>query len=215
VGLRAGRPFILYLGSSANIAKDETWFVRELNAALTAHRDPRVREMQILFRPHPANWQPGQSLPQTEFAVWPRRGALPDSEETFSDFLNCLHHSACVVGINTSGMLDAIIYGKPVVSPIIDRYQQTQDLTQHFQHIRNAGALYLANGAVAVADRIAEIMAGHDPAAENRQAFVKRFIWPRDKSGGDAQADEIAALIAGVRHESSEHASDGANAGAA
>jgi hypothetical protein len=210
VGLGAGRPFILYLGSSANIAKDETWFVRELKAALSAHADQRVRELQILFRPHPANWQHGLSLLREGMAVWPRQGTLPDSEATFGDFMNCLHHATCIVGINTSGMLDAVIYGKPVVTPIIERYQNTQNNTQHFRRMRDSEAMYIANNVAGVADWVATINGGQDPLSAKRRAFVKRFIWPRGKKGGEAQADDILALIAVAASDSDSAPNGGA-----
>jgi hypothetical protein len=191
VGLNPERPFVLYLGSSANIAQDETWFVRELGAAFARHPDIRAREMQILFRPHPANWQIGLPLPDAGIPMWPRQGSLPDDDAAFADFRASLEHADCVVGLNTSGMLDAIIYGKPVISPLIESYQFTQARAQHFTTMLEANALYTTASADGVADQLSAILRGHDPLRANRTAFVRRFVRPSDVSAGEAQAEAI------------------------
>src|SRR5688572_13049811 len=55
VGLESRRPFLLYLGSTSNIAADETWLVSELARRMREHPDPEVRDTAILARPHPQN----------------------------------------------------------------------------------------------------------------------------------------------------------------
>src|SRR5688572_19799800 len=54
VGLRADRPYLLYLCSSKFIAPNEVGFVRTLVAELRA-ASPRLREVGVLVRPHPQN----------------------------------------------------------------------------------------------------------------------------------------------------------------
>ena len=53
MGISPDRPYVLYLGSSANIARDETWLVRKIKKALS--RDPVLQNVQLVARPHPAN----------------------------------------------------------------------------------------------------------------------------------------------------------------
>ena len=118
VGLDPQRPFVLYLGSSSNIAKDETWFIRELRQAFAGHANERLRAMQISFAPIPPIGKSDTAC-RGRIPMWPPVGALPDTDAALGDFRNSMEHAACVVGINTSGMLDAIIYGKPVITPLI------------------------------------------------------------------------------------------------
>src|SRR5262249_11549448 len=157
IGLDPARPYVIYLGSSANIAKNETWFVRELKNALANSTDPGLRDTQVLFRPHPANWEIGLPLLNEGIAMWPRQGTLPDSDDSFADFRDCLAHAQSVIGINTSGMLDAIIYGKATISPQLETYQFTQSKAQHFTWLRDHDTMYLVADAAEAAARIADI----------------------------------------------------------
>jgi hypothetical protein len=195
VGLEPSRPFVLYLGSSANVAKDETWFIGELKQAFEQHADPRLQAVQILFRPHPANWRIGLPLIDAGIAMWPREGILPDDSESFSDFRNSLEHCVCVVGINTSGMLDAMIYGKPIISPLIDQYQLTQSKTAHFSRMLDMNAIETTTTAAETAGKVLELLDGRDPRADNRRAFVSRFVRPCPVSAGETQAKQILSLV--------------------
>ena len=195
LGIDPSRPYVLYLGSSANIAVDETWLVRELHAALRKSDDPYLKQIQIVFRAHPANWKHGASLMNEGISVWPREGTLPDSEATFEDFFNTLTHAACVIGLNTSGMVDAIILNKPVISPLIDRYRLTQEKAEHFHRMRSHNTLYIANNTSEILRCIASLRTS-DPLREHRQAFVTRFIRPQgiQASAGAITAKSICAL---------------------
>jgi hypothetical protein len=195
LGLDPQRPFVLYLGSSSNIAKDETWFIRELRQAFAGHANERLRAMQILFRPHPANWQIGIPLAEAGIPMWPPVGALPDTDAALGDFRNSMEHAACIVGINTSGMLDAIIYGKPVIAPLIQHYQYTQARAEHFNRMLEENAIYVAEDADDVVRRVSEVLEAKDPLAANRRAFISRFVRPRSVTAGEAQADEILSLL--------------------
>ncbi len=197
VGLDPARPYVLYLGSSANIAADETWLVRDMNDALKSSGNSALQNTQILFRSHPANWQNGLKLLDNGIGVWPREGTLPDSEETFKDFYNSLTHASCVVGLNTSGMLDALIMNKPVISPLIERYRLTQEKAEHFMRMRDNNTLYVAANVAEILQYIAALSAGDDPLAGKRRSFIEKFVRPCgiDKSAGARVTKEILAVV--------------------
>jgi hypothetical protein len=184
VGLDPNRPYVLYLGSSANIAKDETWLVREIEQAIRASDDPTINNIQVLFRAHPANWKNGLGLLEDGVAVWPREGSLPDDEESFNDFRDSLAHAVAAIGLNTTGMVDAIVVDKPVISPLVDKYRLTQEKAQHFARMRSA--LYIAPTVADVITTIGKLSNGEDSLAEQRKEFVSRFVRPNglDKSAG-------------------------------
>ncbi len=193
VGVDFTKQYILYLGSSANIAKDETWFVRKLKSALEHSDDPELRDVQVMFRSHPANWKNGLALQSDGIVVWPKEGTLPDSYDTFMDFKNSLEHAKCVVGINTSGMLDAVIYNKPVITPLIEEYRLTQQNTQHFRRMQDNEAVYVSNNVDGVVEYIKQILNGDDPLCDKRVEFIKTYIRPRglERSAGSVVAEEI------------------------
>ena len=79
VGLDPTRPYLLYLGSSSNIARDESWVVAEI--AKQFCNDPVLHDMQIFVRPHPANNEVYDKVLREDVAIWPRKKQLPDDRD--------------------------------------------------------------------------------------------------------------------------------------
>ena len=50
---------------------------------------------------------------------FPRRGYNPIDPDNRADFFDSIYHSAAVVGINTSAMIEAAIIGRPVFSMLM------------------------------------------------------------------------------------------------
>jgi hypothetical protein len=198
VGLDASKPFIAYLGSSANIARDETWLVRELVSCLRQHPNPDFKRAGILVRPHPANARIYEQLNEDQVSVWPRKGTLPDSEESKQDFLSTLRYSIATVGINTTGMIDAVIADQPCITIMPEQYRATQTQAVHFQHLLESGALEVVSDAAQCVDAVERLWNGVDSKKEARRRFVRQFVRPHGlaRAAGEmaAQAIEIAAL---------------------
>jgi hypothetical protein len=115
VGLPPDRPFVLFTGSTASISapKAEEQFVRRWVQALRASDYPAVRDLAVLIRPHPYNmgeWGNADLAGLGDVAVWPRDGANPVNEDHRADYFDSLYHSAAVVGINTSAMIEAALW---------------------------------------------------------------------------------------------------------
>lgn len=179
VGLRRGYPFFLYLGSSANIAEDESWLVEELNNAIRLHPGMNMRNAQLLIRPHPANAKNYCKLDgQENLVIWPKLGALPESDDSQIEFVNSVRHSVATVGINTTGMMDAIILGRPCITIMADRYQKTQSEASHFRHLFDSGALEIATDGKSCATILNKLLEGKDETLEAREAFVRKFVRP-------------------------------------
>jgi hypothetical protein len=198
VGLDPAKPFLVYLGSSANIARDEGWLVQSLSLSLREHTNSDVREMNILVRPHPANARIYAQLEDKRVTVWPREGALPDTEDSTQDFYNTLQYSVAAVGINTSGMIDAVLNNKPCVTLMTDRYRTTQLQAVHFRQLLGADVLEIVKNARECAGVIETLWAGRDSKQQTRQRFVRDFVRPRglQRPSGEvaAQAIKLAAL---------------------
>ncbi len=199
VGLPPERPFVAYLGSSVNIARDETWLVRELARCLRTHQNPDIRRMNILIRPHPANARVYQQFKETQVCVWPKEGALPDSEESKRDFYNTLRYCVATVGINTTGMIDAVIADKPCVTIMTEYYRATQSQAVHFQHLLDADVLEIAKTAEECADVIEMLWKGADVKQKARRQFVLDFVRPHGlhRPTGEIAARAIELLAMG------------------
>ena len=179
VGLNPDQPFLLYLGSSANVARDETWLVRDIARALREHPNPIVRHTSILVRPHPANARVyDEFVDGDNVHVWPKEGALPDSEQSLQDFYNSLRHCIASVGINTTGMIDAVIANRPCLTIMADRYRTTQLQATHFQYLLAANVLEITDSPAACADRIEKVLHGADATAPARERFTQEFARP-------------------------------------
>jgi hypothetical protein len=190
VGLDPQRPFAVYLGSSTNIARDETWLVRALARELREAADPQLRSLQLLVRPHPANAKVYAQLDEPDAVVWPKGGRLPDSDSSRQEFRATLEHALAAVGINTSGMIDAVIADRPCVAIVVPEYGATQSHAVHFTHLLRANTLELADGAESCAALLVELARGADSTSKARRRVVDAFVRPR---GLDVPAGELAA----------------------
>jgi hypothetical protein len=146
VGLDPGRPFLLYLCSSLFIAPDEVAFLRTWLAELRA-RGGALGGCGVLVRPHPGNAAPWKEVDLSAFGnagVWPRQGAMPLESDTRADYFDSLHHSAGVVGINTTGLIEAGIVGRRSFTLLAPEFAETQGGTVHFEYLAGSGFLTLA-----------------------------------------------------------------------
>lgn len=201
-GLRAEDPILLYLGSSKNIAPDESWLVEALRASLDSARDERLRHSQIIIRPHPANSDIYDKLKLKDVSLIPKKGTLPDTDESMQTFHDSLAHSLTVFNINTSAMIEAIIAGKPLIALVTEQYKDAQLDMEYFRQLIATDAAAMAYSPEEAVEMTAQILAGNDTRAEKRKNFVSQFIRPNDpeKSAGECAAEEIERLV-GIQAE--------------
>jgi hypothetical protein len=191
VGMDPGKPFMTYLGSSANIARDETWLVKDLHVQLRNHPDPDMRRLGILVRPHPANAKHFETLEGDGLHVWPIKGALPEVRQTQKDFYSSLQHCIGAFGINTTGMIDTVIIGKPCLTMLSPTYRSTQEQAAHFKELLSADVLEITQTIPELVDSIRRVIKGEDHRVNTRLKFVRDFVRPH---GSILTAGEIAAL---------------------
>jgi hypothetical protein len=196
IGLDPERRILLYLGSSRRIAPNEVWFVEKLRRFLRASKNQELRGCQMLVRPHPAHAKIYEELTGEDLAVFPRGGELPETPEGFSHMRASFLHADAAIGINTSGMIDAVLAGRPTFSVRIPRYAQTQAEAKHFRYLEDDDALYLADDLTGFCETLIQLFAGTDPKSENRRAFAVKFARPRglERSAGDVIAEGVLKL---------------------
>jgi hypothetical protein len=185
VGLRDGQPFLLFTGSSSFISESraEVAFVRKWIAALRASTDPSLREINVLVRPHPYNchaWDPDplSDLPGAVF--FPRGGYNPIDPDNRADFFDSIYHSAAVVGINTSAMIEAAIIGRPVFSILAEEFSGTQEGTIHFHHLlpEHGGCVRIASTIDEHVQQLSERLRDLEGAQAETRRFIGSFIRP-------------------------------------
>lgn len=197
MGLDTDRPYVLFTGSSAFIGSNlEPDLVRELRSALNTLAKPGETGLQVLVRPHPQNAAPWDEVADGDgLAVYPRGGALPVAASAQRDYFASIYHSAAVVGVNTSAMIEASILDRPVLSVLDPRFRDTQQGTLHFHHLLNGGHLLTADNIDLLAEMLHQASRGELEYRSGTNRFLDAFIRPH----GSAQAGTpkvVDALLA-------------------
>lgn len=192
LGIDPSRPLVLYVASSASIAGDESIAFRQWLDATRAAR--RALGAVVVARPHPQNARHWQALvaPTGEVVVWPPMGADPIDPARRPDHLDSLRHAAAVVGINTTMMVEAALFGAPVLTFRTPLTERGQGGTGHFHHLpREHGGHVLVGESLEEHARQLGSVVGADASAVN-DAFATRFLRPHGPSGSTAAF--VAAL---------------------
>lgn len=200
VGLSPARPIVLFVGSTASISAPdaELQFVRRWIAAL--RDEPALANVGILVRPHPynsAHWREADFSDLPNVAIYPR-GANPVNESDRQDYFDSLYHSAAVVGVNTTAMIEAAIVGRTVHSVLSPEFDDTQGGTLHFRYLltENGGFLRVAQTLAEHAHHVVETLQSPADGEAACARFVERFIRPhgRDVAGTPLLADALEQL---------------------
>lgn len=180
VGLDPARPFFLYLCSSLFIAPDEVAFVRRWIDELRRSSFSALRACGVLVRPHPGHAAPWNDVDLSGFenaAVWPRGGDMPLFDEAKAAYFDSLYHSAAIVAINTTGMIEAGIVGRRSFTLLAPEFAGTQHGTLHFAHLTASRFLTTAGS---VAEHHAQLDAElNDPSSTATLGpFIEQFVRP-------------------------------------
>jgi hypothetical protein len=181
--------YILYLGSSSNIAEDESNILRSIAEEIKQCN----LDLKILFKPHPAYHEKYSSLSIEGVVLIPKSFGLTESLEDIVNFKHLVGRSEFVLGINTSGMLDSIMLGKRTFAFISQEHEQTQQLAAHFKLLATYEVL---DGIQSVAEAVRRLYANRQ-FLENRNKFMEDFIEPNGEKGlaGDQAAEAMARLV--------------------
>ena len=197
VGLRTDRPFVLYLCSSLfRGTASEAAFVEQWVDAVRGSTDPRLQDIGILIRPHPARaeeWRDVDLSGYRNLAFW---GAHPVDQEAKDDYFDSMYYSAAVVGLNTSAFIDAAVVGKPAHTVLLsDISQHNQEGTVHFHYLLNVngGLLRPARSLEEHVTLLADSLAGEGGGDEKAARFVDAFIRPYGRN--DASTPRFVEAI--------------------
>ncbi len=201
-GLPDAAPFVLYVCSALfRGSPSEAEFVRQWVSAIRGSADPALRRMHILVRPHPqrlGEWRDAAALPG-DAVVW---GSNPVDDAGRADYFDSLYHSAAVVGINTSALVEAAVVDRPVYSILLPEFRDNQEGTFHFHHLLTVGDGFL-NIARSIDGHVAQLgaLAAGGPTRPNRP-FVERFIRPHGAGVAATPlfAEAVEQLAAGAGH---------------
>jgi hypothetical protein len=175
-GLPDDEPFLLYVCSALfRGSPSEAAFVREWVRAIRESADPALRRMNILVRPHPQRLEEWRGEPLGDAVLW---GSNPVTEDGRGDYFDSLYHSAAVIGLNTSALVEAAIVDRPVYSILLPQFRDNQEGTFHFHHLLTVGDGFLHTSRT-LDEHVAQLgdLVRRGPSRANRP-FVERFIRP-------------------------------------
>lgn len=198
LGLDPDQPYILFLGSSPFIAPNEPIVGLKWAKALRASKDPALRKVGIFIRPHPQN---AQQWSETDMSflgnavVHPKGGSNPVSRSARDEYFDSMYFCRLVFGVNTSGLIEAGILGKPVHTVLFDELAETQEGTLHFQYIASAddGLLDVSPNLDEHLEKLSAILRNAPDEAARSKAFVQSFVRPPSltKTPSEIFADRI------------------------
>jgi hypothetical protein len=201
IGIDPDRPYLLYVCSAPWTKQTEVEFVRRWVQSFRA-AGGALAETSVVVRPHPKRPQewPGADLSDLgEVVVYPREPTPPTDHDSKADYFDSIHHSAAVVGLNTSAMIEAAIIGRPVLTVLEPEFEEVQTKTLHFRYLLEVGGgvLRVAHTHEEHARQLAAVLAGED-VGERERAFVRDFIRPHglDVEATPVFVDEIERLAA-------------------
>jgi hypothetical protein len=204
IGLDPARPYVLFLGSSpfvTNHSDDEVRFVERWIESLRASGDERLRGLGIAIRPHPVGkgWKHADLTRFENVVIWPLHSERPIKPEDQREFFDSLAHSAAVVGINTTAMIEAAIVGRSVLTVLAPEFAQESTLHFHYLLEENGGFLHVASSLEEHARQLADVLDEGAADAERRRRFVESFVRPHglDRPATPILADAVEEL-AGV-----------------
>ena len=200
VGLPDDRPFILWVCSALFPGSpSEAEYVMRWASHLRGSTDPRVRDAAILIRPHPSRASEWASVDWRSVGGVAFRGGNPIDEASRADYYDSLHHSAAVVGLNTSAFIEAGISQRPVMAILPEEFKANQEGTLHFRYLIEGGLVTTARSLDEHERQLAAMLAG-PPASvmQRQQEFVRSFVRPHGitVSATGLMADAIESLAA-------------------
>ncbi len=173
-GLDPSRPIVTYLCSSEFVAGHEAGFVSRWVEEIRG--DPALAACNILIRPHPREQKQWKkvALPGGRIAV-----AFPRAINADQSLYDTLHHSAAVVGLNTSAQLEAGIAGRPVLTILAPEFTGGQQGTLHFHYLlkEHGGFVDVAPDFAVHRRQLAAALAGQYDA-EIIRTFIRQFLRP-------------------------------------
>lgn len=182
-GLSPASLFLLYVCSSEFVAPREVEFVRRWIGELRQASDPCVRSCGVLVRPHPAHLKQWRDVDLSEFsnaALWSDKETLNADQGLYDS----IYHSAAVVGLNTSAMIEAGILGKPVHTILASDFAGGQEQTLHFEYLRaqHGGLLHEGRSFDEHVQQLATTLRTVDAGRQRSLDFAERFVRPRGRT---------------------------------
>ncbi|MBI4487352.1 MAG: hypothetical protein HY655_15215 [Acidobacteria bacterium] len=199
VGLRADRPFVLWVHSALTPTPDppEPSLVVRWIEALRCHPDPRLRDLGVLVRPHPERVKEWKGIRLDRFANVAFHGRNPIDREARDDYFDSLYYSAAVAGLVTTAFVEAAIVGRPVLTFTLPEYRMHQEEMIHFRYLTgdHDGPLQTAPDLDTHFHQLAAAVSSDGSRDERNRRFLQAFVRP-----GGLETPATPAFVDALEH---------------
>jgi len=181
VGLNGEQEYILYVCSSPFIAAHEVFVVKKLIEILRTSENQKLKQVQLLVRPHPQNakqWMELEGTFDERSVIYPKAGQYVLTDDSKELYFHSLLFSKLVIGINTSAMVESSIFKKPVLTITLPEFFETQEGTYHFHYLKEEGLLDVALNFDELKENILMYLIDPNLNSDRREKFVREFIRP-------------------------------------
>lgn len=195
-GFSSQKPILLYMGSTPIYTNELNLFNR-FKMALKNSNDEWVKSMQFIVRPHPASYKFFAGIDKNKDAsVALQRGSVPENKEALKTLYDTIYYSEAVIGVCTSGFIDAFILGKPVITMLVDEYTHIQIQAPHCRQLLEGDVLDIASNLGDLPGILKRLNAGKDDRKILRENFIKDYVRPNgiETSAGEAFAVALERL---------------------
>jgi hypothetical protein len=97
---------------------------------------------------------------------------------TQSDYFDSMYHSASVVGLNTSALIEAGIVGRRVHTILVPEFNENQEGTLHFHYLIDGGLLRVSRDMAAHVAQLEESLHVSRAEDHSNRAFIESFVRP-------------------------------------
>jgi hypothetical protein len=199
LGLDPDAATVLYLGSSGFVSKREPEFVERWVAALRASGDDRLRDANVVVRPHPG------ALDEPAWREWRPEAArivVSAVRKKSRQLYDELWLSDAVVALNTSAEIEAAIVGRPVLTVDAGLLAPGQEGSTHFRYLlAEHGGFVERAQSLAEHARQLRLALAEDRLRDARRRFLASFVRPHgiERPAGPLLAEAIEALAGETR----------------
>ncbi len=181
VGLSPEHPILLYICSVMTPNPYESRFVLRWLEEVRRSADRGLREASILVRPHPERMDEWKGVSLESFGNTVLFGRNPVSPDAQADYFDSLYHSHAVVGLVTSGFLEAAVVGRPVHSLLLPEMQMYQEGMQHFRYLMDVegGLLKVTRTFPDHMTELASALGQPVQRDEQNVRFMRAFVRPQ------------------------------------
>lgn len=188
--LASGGFRLLYLGSSANIAADESPLV----LGIAREMERRGLDGRIIVRPHPANYGPFEAFDHPLAEVWPPPDLNDLSSAATATLRSSVDAAVLAVGINTSGFLDAASLGLRVAAFPSHDLDNDGLPSRHLRAMLDLGVAGPVADVPDLVDLVERILDGREHRSAD-PAAVTAALGGDDPTPSRRALDEVLAVI--------------------